>query len=729
MKLSDFPVRRLAAVFVSICLIALVFWLSGVENVLRRLVGFPPWALASIMALLLANLFLVSFRFWRVLAHFGIALPWKVASRACVAGHVAGLVVISLFGQVMGRQAVMQSHGVPSMVNASLAAYERMLLAFVSGTLGVMGGFYLLGGSVIAGFFQRISLIEIVIAALGGGALSLWLGRSRFEAQLSGQMFSWANFARVMSIAGLTLAGQLLILGCFVLGILTISPDVPVTSLFAAAAIISLAASMPITVNGWGVRELAAVYVLGKMGIPAADAVAVSVVIGLCSTLVILAAAPFVIRKPPMPESVKPLDVKAHSVLEIEKPAAWILGMVVAVAVFFQVHLSLPGGVVNLNLADPFAILALAAVGLHALFSRQIPAWRIRHFNLALGAISLLLLFGFLRGWLEIGVTQWALGGRLLGWLVLLGYLSAGYLIVANVGTHGLRRLAETLIASAAVVVMLQASLRLLDHWGVNTGAQFTPNLEGYAGNRNAFAFQLLAVMALLLGYSQVYARYSVRMRHPTRAWIFSVLLGIVLAGLVWTGSRAGFLVGLMVLLVAGVGRLADRRMLGWGLIFAAIIWIGVWLGAQSSLAQGAIVQSSPVQSTYSGDYSDQERWATLTHALELWQESPIFGAGLGVFIAKSSAWLGHPQVIHNTPLWILAEFGLVGVAVMGWAFFLLMRHAIRFDTRSPARSALLLLVMAFSIFSLAHEIFFQRIFWFVLGAVLARPSIFRVHA
>lgn len=618
----------------------------------------------------------------------------------------------------------MQNYGVPSMVNASLAAYERTLLALVSGVLGALGGFYLLGNSVIAGFFQRISLIEIVIAALGGGALSLWLGRSRFEMKMSGQMFSWTNSARVMSIAGLTLAGQLLILGCFVLGIFAVSSDTPVVSLFAAAAIISLAASMPITVNGWGVRELAAVYVLGKLGIPAADAVAVSVIIGLCSTLVILAAAPFAIKKSPMSESVKPLAVTVHPVSEIEKSAAWILGMVVAVAVFFQVHLSLPGGVVNLNLADPFAILALAAVGLHALFSRQTPAWRIKHFNLALGAISLLLLLGFLRGWLEIGVTQWALGGRLLGWLVLLGYLSAGYLIVANIGAHGLRRLAETLVASAAVVVMLQASLRLLDHWGVNTGAQLAPNFEGYASNRNAFAFQLLAVMALLLGYSQVYARYSVRMCRPTRAWIFSVLLGIVLAGLMWTASRAGLLVGLMVLLVAGIGRLADRRMLGWGLIFAAILWAAVWLGAQS-----APVQSVPVQGAFSGDYSDQERWATLTHALELWQESPIIGAGLGVFIAKSSAWLGHPQVIHNTPLWILTEFGLVGVAVMGWAFFLLVRHAIRFDTLQPARRILLLLIMAFAIFSFAHEIFFQRIFWFVLGAVLARPFIFRRHA
>lgn len=719
MKLGNFPVRRLFAVLVSICLIAVVFWLSGVGNVLRRLAGFPPWVLAGILTLLSANLFLVSFRYWRVLAHFGIAVPWKVASRACVAGHVAGLFVISLFGQVVGRQAVMQSFGVQPVVNASLAAYERTLLALISGVLGVLGGFYLLGNSVIAGFFQRISIVEISIAVLGGGTLSLWLGRSRFETKLVGQLFAWSNFARVMLIAGLTLAGQFLMLGCFVLGIRAVSPDMPVASLFAAAAIISFAASMPITVNGWGVRELAAVYVLGKLGIPAADAVAVSVMIGLCSTLVILAAAPLSLRKLPLFKSAKPLAVTVHSVSEIEKPAAWILGMVVAVAVFFQVHVTLPGGVINLNLADPFAILALVAVGLHGLSSRQAPAWRIKHLNLALGAISLLLLLGFIRGWLEIGVTQWALGGRLLGWLVLLGYLSAGYLILANAGTHGLRRLTETLITSAAVVVMLQAILRLLDHWGVNTGAHLTPNFEGYAGNRNAFAFQLLVAMALLLGYSQVYARYGVGLYRSARPWIFSVLLGVVLAGLVWTGSRAGLLVGSMVLILAGIGRLADRRMLGWGLTFAVILWMGVWLGAQS-----APIQSAPIQSAISGDDSDQERWVTMTHALELWRQSPVLGAGLGVFIAKSPAWLGHPQVIHSTPLWVLAEFGLIGAAVMGWAFSLLAHYATRLGKFRPARRVLLLLILAFAVFSLAHEIFFQRIFWFVLGAMLAQPVV-----
>jgi uncharacterized membrane protein YbhN (UPF0104 family) len=291
------PGRRLFAVCVSVILLALVFWLSGVENVLKGVAGFPPWAVAGMLVLLVANLFVVSFRFWRVLAHFGIVLPWTVALRANIAGNVGGFFVISLLGHVMGRQLILQRFGVRSVVNSSLAAYERALLALVSGALGALGGIYLLGQSAVTGFFQQIALPEIAVAACGGWALSLWLGRSRFEAALSRRMFSRMNLVRVMSIAGLTVAGQFLMLGCFVLGLLAVSQNIPIASLFAASAIISLAASMPITVGGWGVREVAAVYVLGHLGVSTADALAVSVMTGLCVTLVTVSAAPLCLKE------------------------------------------------------------------------------------------------------------------------------------------------------------------------------------------------------------------------------------------------------------------------------------------------------------------------------------------------------------------------------------------------------------------------------------------------
>ena len=421
-----------------------------------------------------------------------------------------------------------------------------------------------------------------------------------------------------------------------------------------------------------------------------------------------------------MSEPVNSSAVMVHSMLEVERFGAWILAMVVGVAVFFQVYLSLPGGLINLNLADPFAILALAAVSVHLLFSGQLPAWRIRQFNFALGAVSLLLLVGFMHGWQEIGVTQWALGGRLFGWLVLLGYLSVGYLLVANAGAHGLRRFAETLIATAVIVVLLQAVLRFFEHFGVSTGARIPLNFEGYTRNRNAFAFQLLTCMGLLLGYSQVYARRNIGVQRQARPWIFSLLLGIVLIGLVWTGSRAGIFVGVVLLAFSWFSRLADRRVLSGGVIFCFLFWSGIWLLGQFDFKKS----SAHVQPLLSSESSTADHWETVIRGLEMWWQSPVWGAGLGVFTAKSSV----SNVIHSTPVWILAELGLIGCSVFGWMFFLLARHAIRFSRAQSARRALLLLLLAFVLFSLVHEIFYQRIFWLVLGALLAQPFAARLN-
>jgi hypothetical protein len=680
------------------------------------------------MLVLLANLFLVAFRFWRGMRHFGISLPWNVASQASLVGHLSGLVVISFFGQVIGRQAVLQAYDVPSVVTAAFLLYERMMMLVVGSVFAAPGAGWLFGRQVIADALGSISLIEILIAAGAGMGVSWWFGRSQVEKNLLVQVLTVVNLRRWAEIGALSAIGQCLMFLCFVIGIQAVAPSYDLISLFAAAAVISFAAALPITINGWGVRELVSVYVLGRLGVPEADAVAVSIVVGLCSTLAILIpSVPFLLKQAVRISATEPVCRTSsagavHPPRDLECYAAWVLSIATSILVFFQVHVVLPGGLINVNLADPLAIGALAAVGLRTAVTHQFPSWRIGHVNLALSGITVLLVAGFVRGWVEIGLSQWALMARLMGWLVLLGYMSAGYLLVANVGAQGLRRLVETLASTATVIVIVEVCIRIITEFVAMPGLTPRPNFQGHAGNRNAFAVQLLTALAVWLGYAIIYTRGAYRSRRLKRLFVWTVFLGALLCGVIWSGSRTGIGVSILLLIACWWMHTVDHKHLLAGVGVAVAFWVAMW--CVHNIAPNVVMQSE-----MGNDASDKEHWGSLLHAIELWRESPIIGSGLGVFYAKSATWFGHPVVVHSTPLWILTEFGLLGVVVVGGTFVLLTTAAMSAKSRLPVNRSLLWVLAVVALFGLVHEIFYQRIVWLILGALLATPLAMRYPA
>jgi O-antigen ligase len=174
--------------------------------------------------------------------------------------------------------------------------------------------------------------------------------------------------------------------------------------------------------------------------------------------------------------------------------------------------------------------------------------------------------------------------------------------------------------------------------------------------------------------------------------------------------------------MVAGYKKIVDRRLLLLGVLFAVLLWLLTFI------LQYLSPDNSTVQSQISSADSNQERWATLFYGFEMWRLSPFFGEGLGVFIANSTERFGHPTVIHNTPLWILAELGLVGALILGWSFLKLWGYSIKAVSTQDelSRSALLLLLIAFIVFSQFHEMLFQRIIWLVGGALLGSQMVFR---
>jgi hypothetical protein len=202
--------------------------------------------------------------------------------------------------------------------------------------------------------------------------------------------------------------------------------------------------------------------------------------------------------------------------------------------------------------------------------------------------------------------------------------------------------------------------------------------VQGGLGNPNFLAELLVLLLPVTLGAAWASASRAIR----------AAGLVLVLAGawvLVMTAARAAFLailvaaglallVGLLARRTAGAD--ASRVGFGWQLALGA----GV-LAALAAVGQPLVAKLAHVSLSDVNIASRLGNWAVAASA---WLSSPVWGVGLGGFAADAPRWLqgAHPQglsealsvsqflEVHNEPLQVLLELGLVGaglLAVAAW--------------------------------------------------------------
>jgi len=397
------------------------------------------------------------------------------------------------------------------------------------------------------------------------------------------------------------------------------------------------------------------------------------------------------------------------------------LGISISTFILYQFHIDFRDIKLAINFADPLALIALLVMCGNFILLRQKIVWEIKEFNYFLLIFSALLLIAFVNGWFNVGITSWSLMGRLIGWIVLMGYLSAGYLLVFYGGEFWRDKLIQTLAFLAIFIILFQFSARLLIGIGFNIDLNIAESFQGYSGNRNAFAFQLLVIISLIFGLgSSRKVFYSLDIDKYKIAFV----LGVLILGVILTGSRAGHITVITLLLFVLVWKSHWQRIIIYSIIVALLFWL--FQISLISIANNFLEINSPyIQSNITGVSSDYMRIDLIILALKMWWESPIFGIGLGTFFARSSEYLGSAYVIHSTPLWLLTEFGLFGVLIIILSLknFIIGILSNIFSTAASKNIAIKSLIISFSVFGLFHEIFYQRIFWFGLGLLIAKTN------
>lgn len=693
---------RTIKILISLALLSAAAWFSlrGVDyaSLGRSVTSFNIGALAWICAAIILSSLIAAQRLRTIAADYGYPLGMRDAVAALSLGQVGGALLFQLVGQLMARGSYLKQHNIPVAGTVLITVQERVAAAIVSLALAAAGAMYLFNRitfDVVGGGRDLLVLLVGLSVAAGAGAI-VW--RHKLQAVLA---LVTPNAAyRFLRALILSLGVQLATMAAYVYAGSVLAPGIGVPQLAGAAALVMFAASIPISFAGWGVREMSAVAAMSAIGMPADRALAIAVLIGLLSlaiaaVLALLSARQVVTAPQAAPASSTPRR-------DLDGILLATLPVLVAMFIFFQVHLPTKAGGLNVNLADPLALLA-GALFLLSSVRRGWPAWRVQNFGWMIAGCTIAMTVALLIGAVSFGWTTWALTNKYFGWFVLLAYGATGALAVRA----GIEGVLQTFVAAGCSIIVLCAALNLFGYvWPLEDG-----KYPGFAQNSNAFAFQCLMVLAAALAL-------------PSRQVALTL---IALLGVWLTGSRAGLGAALVVIAAAvifarrGSSLYRSASALAVALTLAGAAAVTVFAACKLEGATAGPWCGYLAYPSFAMVSSNSEHLLSSIAGLQMFWQHPFFGAGLGAFIHDSAATGPRPLALHSTLIWLLAEFGAIGAAIFIWPIAVIGTGEIRrFRSNDTAGRLLLLAIAGFATMSLAHELMYQRTFWFLLGAAIA---------
>ena len=270
----------------------------------RSLPGTLAFLSAGI-ALMAGSFLLASWRWQRVLAVFGTAVPLRTLFKHYLAGQFVGNALPSTVGGDVLRV---------SRVTRDTGSRE---IAFGSVVIERLTGFFALPVLTFLGFVARPSLLDggrawiavvIAVASLGILAVILLVAASP---RLAGRFKEHENWTRYIGIVhvgvdrlrrdprdawaalGAALAYQITVVAAVYCAVHTIGLTIPNAAVLAFVPAVAMVQVLPISIfGGLGVREATLALLLHPLGVPTAQAIAVGLLWYAMTLIVSLAAAP-----------------------------------------------------------------------------------------------------------------------------------------------------------------------------------------------------------------------------------------------------------------------------------------------------------------------------------------------------------------------------------------------------------------------------------------------------
>lgn len=346
------------------------------------------------------------------------------------------------------------------------------------------------------------------------------------------------------------------------------------------------------------------------------------------------------------------------------------------------------------HLAPSDLVLALALLLTVTVWQIKPRVWSVWHF--ALPAMMILNL-------LAIGIfNRYTIFNKVVGILVLV----AAYFLLTTVANSvdDVKRLVRTFVVSATVINLVAMVSHFTGVQVLALGCNECLRFQGFFPDPNLYGSILVVAWAFIWGQTRKGHRF---ISGPIDLLIqVSLLFGIIIT--VSRGTWIAFAVALLVGLVLK-GGFSVRGWVALSLLLAAVIFL---FGDQLTAVGDLAGRTNTIDS----------RWVLIEQGLASFGTNPVAGVGLGNFVEE------YGQIIHNTPLWIAAEFGVIGIAVFtGFMLWIFKRGWICYRRGSGVLRGLaiglLLGNLAMLAFSLSVEALYQRHWWFLFAMTAATYS------
>ena len=522
----------LALLVLALVILASNYDLSKIQSDIR---GLSPSVVAIFSSALLANALIAAIRFKTISGDMGYPVSFRRAMTAVSAGGLASALFFQVAGQLIARGAVMGKTGTPFANVVVITAYERVIAAVLSAVAALAGAYFIFGKIYLDPTSGGIDLIKITSGLIATAAVGATLGYGRTAAHAIAPYMTKRFAHQLLKIMILTGLVQVPMMIAYVAISHSLSLKTPVADLVAASLVVMFAASVPISLAGWGIREMSAVAALSTIGVPIHVAFTTAILVGFGS-LVAMGVILSVSMLGTVSKNTTGAAVPEKEPIDYGRALRWFIPLAAATLVLFQIYVPIGAGLLNVNLADPVVVLGGALFLLAAIKSRRVPQWRVSYINIAVIAVTLSLTGSLLLGADRFGWTAWALVNRYCGWFFLLSYGATGALLVLEGGSRALRIFALTFVGATVAVAGIDLTLVLLKQAGLHSiDSIIKPgNIEGFAQNRNFFAFELLMALGAVACFA---GGKSLRIG----------LLALLLTTLWATGSRSGWISAVLV--------------------------------------------------------------------------------------------------------------------------------------------------------------------------------------